>query len=382
MINSQTAEAFKQLAPVLVNVIPGGGIILISDTEQVVWKVASDIYDVPALDVGTKVRTGGGPYQAMQQREKSQEKVPRAVYGMRLVMTSIPIIDDGEVSGSLIFTTPRLHPLARAFSDFAPVMVNMFHEGAFIYMSDLKKIAYRQGSAKFDVSQIQVGDPLGEDMIAQRVICGRESIATEIDASKYGVPVMIVTYPCFDEDDPSQVVATFGIVIPRKTATDLREMSNNLGSALAEISSVIQGLAVAASEISSAERNLNNNIMDIFKLSEEINQVLAFIKQIADETKMLGLNAAIEAARAGEVGRGFGVVAEEIRKLSDESKGTVGKIKGLTDSIKQKVDETIKNSQVTLRSSEEQAASAEEMSASIEEITSMSEQLEKIAEDL
>jgi len=127
---------------------------------------------------------------------------------------------------------------------------------------------------------------------------------------------------------------------------------------------------------------LNEHIIDIDTISEEINEVLTSIKQIADQTKMLSLNAAIEAARAGASGLGFGVVAEEIRKLSNESKNTVTAIQVLTNKIKKKVTRTIKGSQLTLRSSEEQAAACQEMSASIEEIAGRSDQLEIIAQNL
>ncbi|MEN6391607.1 MAG: methyl-accepting chemotaxis protein [Syntrophomonas sp.] len=380
MINSQAVEGIKQIASILVDSIPGGMLIAIADRNEVVWKVASKVFDVPALNVGTRVREGGGPHQAMQQRKVTEEKVPRAVYGMRLIMTSIPIIDDDLINGCLLLITPRLHPIARAFNDFAPLMANMFPEGVFIYMTDLEKFAYIQNSDKFSVNNFTVGDPIKEDSIARKVIRSKQMVMTEMDASIYGVPVMVVNYPCFDEDDPTQVVATFGVIIPRKTATDLRTMSSNLSRSLEEVASTIQEMAASSSNISINEQELNTNIKGIFQISEDINGVLGFIKQIADETKMLGLNAAIEAARAGEVGRGFGVVAEEIRKLSDESKTTVGSIKELTDKIKAKVDETLNNSEVTLRSSEEQAAASQEMSASIEEITAMAERLEKIAE--
>lgn len=381
MVNSQAVEGIKQIASILVDSIPGGMLMVIADHNEVVWKVASRVFDVPALNVGTRVREGGGPHRAMQQKEVTEEKVPRAVYGMRLIMTSIPIIDGDSATGVLILITPRLHPIARAFNDFAPLMANMFPEGVFIYMTDLEKFAYIQNSNKFSVNNYAVGDLIKEDSIAKKVIRSKQMVATEMDASTYGVPVMIVNYPCFDEDDPTQVVATFGVIIPRKTAMDLRLMSANLSRSLEEVASTIQEMAASSSNISVNEQELNANIKGIFQLSEDINGVLGFIKQIADETKMLGLNAAIEAARAGEVGRGFGVVAEEIRKLSDESKTTVGSIKELTDKIKAKVAETLNNSEVTLRSSEEQAAASQEMSASIQEITAMAERLEKIAEN-
>lgn len=77
-------------------------------------------------------------------------------------------------------------------------------------------------------------------------------------------------------------------------------------------------MAASASQIHANEQELNIEIKDVISLSEEINEISSFIKEIADETKMLGLNAAIEAARAGDAGRCFGVVAYEIRKLSEQ----------------------------------------------------------------
>lgn len=69
------------------------------------------------------------------------------------------------------------------------------------------------------------------------------------------------------------------------------------------------------------------------KVVEEINVLAESIMQITEQTNLLALNAAIEAARAGEAGRGFSVVADEIRKLAEESKNTVMKIQGVTDRV-------------------------------------------------
>ncbi|HQA08653.1 MAG TPA: methyl-accepting chemotaxis protein, partial [Syntrophomonadaceae bacterium] len=178
------------------------------------------------------------------------------------------------------------------------------------------------------------------------------------------------------------VVATFGLFLPKATASTLQEMANNLEYGLSGISAAIEELTSSASEIHTNEQSLNESIKEIIDITEQINDVSAFIKEIADETKMLGLNAAIEAARAGDAGRGFGVVAEEIRKLSDQSKSTVPKINELTNNIKIKVDEASKKSQSSLSSSQEQAAATEEITASIQEISAMSEELVKIAKQL
>jgi hypothetical protein len=380
MITQEKAAVIREVAPILVNIIPGGAIFAESDTETINWRLASDVFDIPGINVGGKVRKGGGPYRAIHEKRITEEKVPSSVYGTRLIMKSIPIINDaGIATGAFVFITPSIHPLANAFKDFAPLMADMFHDGTFIYVTDLEQFIRRQPSGKFDMLGIQVGNKLRDGSTAKRAISSKQLVVQEIDASVYGVPVLVMNYPFFEEDDSDQVAGTFGIIMPRQTAMDLRNMSNTLSQNLEEVSTVIEELAASSLNISSNEQQLNSNIKDIFKLSGEINGVLGFIKQIADQTKMLGLNAAIEAARAGEAGRGFGVVAEEIRKLSDESKNTVVKIKGLTDEINQKVNETFNNSAITLRSTEEQSAAAQEMSASIEEITALAEQLESIA---
>ncbi|MDO7785901.1 PocR ligand-binding domain-containing protein [Desulforamulus aquiferis] len=162
----------------------------------------------------------------------------------------------------------------------------------------------------------------------------------------------------------------------------LKNMSNNLHEGLTQIAASMEQMAASAAEVSQNQNLLNQEISNVQSLSEQINEVLAFIKQIADETKMLGLNAAIEAARSGEAGRGFEVVAQEIRKLSDESKQTVVKIRDLTTHIQKSVGKTLDTSSSTLSTTEQQAAAVQEVNASVEEIMALSEQLNKISNDL
>ena len=156
-------------------------------------------------------------------------------------------------------------------------------------------------------------------------------------------------------------------------------MSDDLNCGLTEISQAIKQLADSSTNIHTNELELDSVIKGIISLSDEINNVSVFIKKIAEETNMLGLNAAIEAARAGAAGKGFSVVANEIRKLSDQSKNTVPQIKKLTEDIKTRVEEAGKKSKQSIFSSEEQAAATEEIIAGIGEITALAENLNVIA---
>lgn len=84
---------------------------------------------------------------------------------------------------------------------------------------------------------------------------------------------------------------------------------------------------------------------EIFKLDEaskEIEKIVVTISDIAEQTNLLALNAAIEAARAGEAGRGFSVVAEEVRKLAEQSGQSSRQIAELISNIQYEIDETVK----------------------------------------
>ena len=159
----------------------------------------------------------------------------------------------------------------------------------------------------------------------------------------------------------------------------LQASVDTLTDSLHQISATMQELAASATDVSDNQVKLNSEIKNVDEVTNQINEVMDLIKEIADETRLLGLNAAIEAARAGEAGLGFGVVAQEIRNLSSDSKKTVSTIKEFTNRIRQYVDTTVTMGGNTLSTVEQQAAAIEEVTASVEELTSMAEQLSRLA---
>lgn len=380
MITREKVNVLMDLSSLLVNLIPDGAIFATTDPTKVTWKKSSDIFDVSAIDVGMEIRQGGAPYAAIYERRVATETVPRSVYGIRLFLTAVPVIDDGDISGSFVVIQPRMHPVAKAFNDFAPIIAEMFPEGAFLYMTDLEKIGYRQGSKKFDVPGMTLGTLLNPNMIASKAINTKQLVVEELDASVHGIPMLVMASPLLSDEDNNQVVCTLGMALPKQNARLLREVSHQLSQELEGLSSVVLELATTAGQINSNEQELNEVILNINNFSADIDEVLGLITLIADETKMLGLNAAIEAAHAGQSGKGFGVVAAEIRKLSLESKNTVLKIKGFVQNIKKSIEEAMGKSTNTLRSCEEQAAATEEISASVQEIASVADRLANLAQ--
>jgi len=159
----------------------------------------------------------------------------------------------------------------------------------------------------------------------------------------------------------------------------LSTMSQTLSDNFSQISATMEELSASSITVTNNQHNLSDEIVNVKNISTDINTILDSIKSIADETKMLGLNAAIEAARAGDAGRGFGVVATEIRALSQSSKETAVEILALTTKIQNSVDKTIETSHATLETTEQQSAAIQEVTANLMEVTTLSDELNAMA---
>jgi methyl-accepting chemotaxis protein len=94
-------------------------------------------------------------------------------------------------------------------------------------------------------------------------------------------------------------------------------------------------------DISTVTRQIAETIRNLGEKSKNINEIIELIKTISEQTNLLALNAAIEAARAGEAGRGFSVVAEEVRKLAEKSNQATGKISSEIDEIQKNTENAV-----------------------------------------
>ncbi|MGM0601983.1 MAG: methyl-accepting chemotaxis protein [Bacillota bacterium] len=164
-------------------------------------------------------------------------------------------------------------------------------------------------------------------------------------------------------------------------ADKLSQLAGDIGGTIKEISSRnqknIKELDETAEKLKSASESSKTNL-------QKTNDIVKFIKTVSDQTKMLGLNAAIEAARADVKANGFNVVADEIRKLADETGSSVKEITGFID----KLNESTENTRINIKDmndrvdkfTENEKIITEKLQNAAVRITKMSESLSEIIE--
>lgn len=157
----------------------------------------------------------------------------------------------------------------------------------------------------------------------------------------------------------------------QELSESIEEMVRGIGS----ITKDAQELAVAQEQSTDAANKAKNS-------AEETQTISNFIKGIADQTNLLGLNAAIESARAGEQGRGFGVVADEVRKLAIHSADATGNIESSLNEMKDLIETIIIYMGKISSLAQNQAALTEEVNASMDEINEMAQSLVEFAKTI
>lgn len=154
---------------------------------------------------------------------------------------------------------------------------------------------------------------------------------------------------------------------------DLADETKILGkSGLEQVEVLIDRTA----KTSEANHNFSRIILEVKGSAEKINLITDTISQIADQTNLLALNAAIEAARAGDAGRGFSVVADEIRKLAEQSSTATSDISRLISNMNQITNEAVEAMDVTNSISDEQVASVDSTRKIFDKILSSVEDLD------
>ncbi|MEO9497477.1 MAG: methyl-accepting chemotaxis protein [Vibrio splendidus] len=170
----------------------------------------------------------------------------------------------------------------------------------------------------------------------------------------------------------------------QQTASSAKLADEQSQAGLSTVQHSYESIEILASEIN----GLAEKITHLHESSNNINSVIDVIKSVADQTNLLALNAAIEAARAGEQGRGFAVVADEVRTLAQRTQESTLEIEGFISSLQSDVqtafnviDNSKKMSSRAVEDSRGVEQTLQDISGAVSEIFSMTEQIATATEE-
>ncbi len=189
----------------------------------------------------------------------------------------------------------------------------------------------------------------------------------------------------------SEAASSMAATVEQVTVS-INHVSTSAGEALAlsqksgELShrggAIIHNAGAEMMQIANTVRGTSTLIEDLGQKSNEISSIVMVIKDIADQTNLLALNAAIEAARAGEQGRGFAVVADEVRKLADRTTQSTEEIIGMINTMQSSAREAVTGMAAAVHQVNSGVDLAQQAEKAIDQIKEGADQVIRVVTDI
>lgn len=260
------------------------------------------------------------------------------------------------------------------------VLPTLFSSDLAITITDKEKFILLKQAETFKLA-VNEGMPLANGGVSEKAIKTRKRHSLPYPKEAFGFPIMAYGIPLINPSTDN-IVGTITYAISLEKENEVIEMANELQRFSEELATSSAELATSTEALSSNSQNVNNLVNETHVSITSMDDIIKYIKSIADTTNLLGLNASIEAARAGDHGRGFAVVAEEIRKLATNSKDSTGQINVTLAKIKEDINKIVCVLNEFSATSQTQADQAEHIACGSQKLSELSAKLLNLADSI
>lgn len=274
--------------------------------------------------------------------------------------------------------TLEQNELINSFNKLIPYLKYYFEEEIAFTISNTEYFLRGVDSENIKLG-ITYGDKVPQGCAAYECLKAQKPISITVPEEIFGVAVKAQGVPVKEN---GKIVGTIVIAKSLKRKKEMIGLAENLSSSLEEITKALHSINKGIGEVASLNSSIKTNVDVTYGEAQNTNDVIGFIQNISKQTNLLGLNAAIEASRAGEFGKGFSVVANEIRKLSTSSSESIKQISDVLNNIQESVVEIASKVNKSNNIFEDQVASIQELTGGIEKLNESALVLKNITDSI